>query len=224
MLLKCQYTGLNRYLGRDMRQYFTQLYKRNDDRAILNHIIKFDGKGVRRKNDYLEFLQNRFYESTGSKHYVVYKAGARIPRLFVGCLALIGLSIFSAYYLLKDGISISKYRAILLLLNFAVLYKAVRSRCWQLGKYIKHIEISKELNTVYFNTYRNKLITANPEDVFFAKNSYFYMVQKDFLRSVCVEINIQGDNHYVQLHNALIPDKDIFSAVLKGYKLKKISI
>jgi hypothetical protein len=212
-MLKCHTL---RYLG---KKYFTQLYKRNDDKMLLNHVLKFDGKSVRRKQDFLEFLQNKFYEAN-NKNYTVYKAGAKVPRLLLGCILLIGLNLSIGYYMFDWS---SKVKMLLWLCNLVVLYKAVKSNCWQIRKYIKSIDVSKELDKVNLLTYTNKHLSVNPEDIFFVKNSYFYMVQKDFLWNICVEIDIQGVHHYIQLHNVLVLDKDIFSAVLKGYKLKKIA-
>jgi hypothetical protein len=219
MLLKCQYNKVFKYIFN--KNYFSQLYKRNEDKTYLNHLQKFDGKNIKRKNDYLEFMQGKFYESSSSKNYIVYKTNSKIPRLLIGCLVLLGLNIFLIYYLTKN--KITKIKALLLILNLLVMWKVFRSNAWQIKKYIKSIELSKDLNNVFITNYAGKTLTYASEDIFLKKNSYFYIVQYDFLRSVCAEITIQGGNNFVQLNNVLIPDKDVFSAVLKGYKLKKSS-
>jgi hypothetical protein len=220
MLLKIQPNKINfRYFF--IRQNISQLIKRNDNKSILNYITGFDAKNIKRKNDFLEFLQSKFHENANSKNYLIYKSNSKLPRLFLGCLCLLGLNIFLFYFLLKSGVT--NLKLVFLLMNLFVFYKATKSQCWQLKKFIRNIELSKDLNKVFLTTYKNKIMEIGPEEIILKKNSYFYIVQYDFLRSICVEINVKGDNYYVQLDNALIPDKDILSASLKGYKLKKLS-
>ena len=219
MLLKCKYTKLFTFSFN--KNYFSQLYKRNDDKNYLTHLLKFDAKNIKRKNEFIEFMPNKFSESSSTKNYIVYRTNSKIPRLFIGCILLLSLNLFLIYYLTKD--KITKTKALLLCLNLVIMYKAFRSNAWRLGKYIKSIELTKDINSVLITNYGKKMFTVGSEDIFLRKNNYFYIVQSDFLRSVCAEITIKNENNFVQLNNVLIPDKDIFSAVLKGYKLKKNS-
>ena len=215
MLFKCQY---NKFFIYSNKRNISQIFKKSDDKTINSHIVKFDGRSIKTKNDHIEVLPNKFFKN--NNNFIIYKTQTRIPRMFIFSIIFFGTSLYLFYYLFNNINDFTKTKFIFLLLNSIIFWKCLKSDIWRLSRYIKSIEITKDLSKLILNTFNNKSLTILPEDLNLIKKSYFYMFQYDFLKNISMMVAIKGEIHYIQLNNTFIPDKDILALVLRGYKLK----
>jgi hypothetical protein len=215
MLFKCQY---NKLLIQISKRNLSQKFRTWDGKSLLDHILKFDGKNLKRKSDFLEVPQNKFH-NTGES-FIIYNKKSKFPVMFILSFVMIGVSIYLFYYLAKNVKNRPKTHILLLAINTFIFIKYIKSNIWRLGRYIKTLELTRDLSKLTVRTFNSKIYTLRPEDINMIKNNYFYMFQYDFFREHSLIVNIKGKDYYIPLKNTNIPDKDILSLVVRGYKLK----
>ena len=160
MLLKCQY---NKYLIQITKRNFNQKFRTWDGKSLLEYILKFDGKNLKRRNDFLEVTQSKFHKN--GENFIIYNKKSKLPVMYILSFVILGLNLFLFYYITKNMTNRPKTQILLLLINTFLLYKFIRSDIWRLGRYIKTLEMNPDLSKLIIKTFNNKTYNLKPEDV-----------------------------------------------------------
>lgn len=212
----------------------------NELATLKNSIVKYDTKKLDRFQDYLIVSIRSFKTNPDSYYFNIFTSNLKYLKLkiFISSL-LYFIPCFVIFYflvkkLLKDlesrklnnllghKLKISKmnffFKTIGLVIISLIIRGILKFRTLNYWTYLKTIELSKDLKTLKFTTINNrqKIIPIEKTQNF----DFIWMPQLFLDNKEIVGILINYKPYFLSLNSCNIPNKEIFSLCIKGYKLK----
>ncbi len=214
---------------------------------IYKYVLDFNGSKFEKYQDSL-VVNNKIFGKLSSidEVYQVYKSnlGWKVYKVFVSQLFMVILVLILSYNLLKSAkkewmkkqlVKLAEIEGQIVLhsntklyiysicLFFTILMLEIlrRNNFYKVWKYIKVLEITKDLKMLKITTYTNKILFFPINDVYLYTNIATSRYSTENLKKVddTLIVGVRDSVFVLPLETATIQSKDLLSLCLRGYKL-----
>lgn len=211
---------------------------------IHNYVTKFNGQKFERFNDML-LVNNKLLgkPSINTDSYLVFKSnlGYSVIKVLLLQLVMVIPCLVFLYYSVKwtyrewQITQIAKMQtkkkytnyafygySSFVILSLGFLEMLRRNNLYKIWKYVKKIEISKDLKTLNITTFTNKTFTPILKDVYLYYNFSSPYISPRSLTKVedTLVVGVKDKVLLVPLEKSTIQSKDLLSLCLRGYSMK----
>lgn len=206
-------------------RYFSILDGLNTKEDILKSVYEFRIKTIGKYKDQL-ILPEGNMSTTSNNTYLIFRSRINYPGYIFLYWVLFGVA---AFYLSRFVIKRRRRLFNIVTLSKISIFLLVLYKCFynnrhfgSLSRYIKSVELSKELDSVNILFANNNIINVETKDLYIQRKPYFYMLQQLVNKDTDLMIGIKGKDYILQSKYATIPHREVFIAVMKGYSFTKL--
>jgi hypothetical protein len=206
---------------------------------INEYVIKYKPKNLTKAGDSLGINFKKLKKLNESNMFTVFQSNGKyfilkisITSLFMG--VTVGILLYLTFSWFKNELK-SYYQNgnnfisclgyfLLFAISGLLTFMYIRNYRYKIWKFIKKIEISRDLKKLTFTTFLNKKFEEDLMNVYLYYNytPYYTSIRTMTRVNDTLIIGIKKKVYVISLEDATIPDLDIFASTVRGYNLKAI--
>lgn len=191
---------------------------------LFDYIKTFKGNNLKTYKDYVivedRMLGKNFTEKMNYLVYKFYPKSSLIPYMILRQILVVLVCLSAIYYLIKK-----KKRLLLIPVIIFVLVSNLRNNRYQHWRYIKSIELGKDLQNLNLTLLNDKQFTTKINDVYIFNPKFgrmFNFLAKDSGQARdLLAFNVKENVYYIYLKDCVVTDKDLLALCIRGYNLRQ---